>query len=718
MRGGCSTLLEILADRASREGAASTARSSSNALSQQPAPLRQGRRAFYDQISALHKSVRGSDPDAALYWLVRMLDGGADPLYLGAAPGAHGDRGRRPRRSARAAPRAGCLRDLRAPGLARGRAGARRGGDLLACAAKSNAVYVAYNAARAFVAAGQARGRCRCTSRNAPTRLMKDLGYGKDYRYAHDEPDAYAAGENYFPEGMPAVSWYRPTPRGLEGRIREKLDELRRRNAEAVQKRKCSTSNCSGTTSTPSRRACATRGFALDVAGFEELEKHAQGHPDHAPSSCRRSATRCPSRSARPRRRRTRRMRRRCMAQAAEFGDKLKQLEVQNDAVQAQLREFVSLIPNLPHESVPAGSSAEENVEVRRWGDAAQVRFRRRRTTSTSARRWAAWISTTAAKIAGARFAVMKGGVARLHRALAQFMLDVHTARARLHRGVRAVPGERRLRRRHRPAWPSSRTTCSSSKDRDLYLIPTAEVPVTNFVRDEIVPLETLPLKFVCHSPCFRSEAGSSGKDTRGMIRQHQFDKVELVQIVHPSKSYAAHEELTGARRGDPEEARAALPRGDAVHRRHGLFLGQDLRHRGLAARAERLSRDFLLLQLRGLPGAAHAGALPQRQGQARAGAHAERLGPRGRAHAGRGPGELPERRRLGDASRRRCGPTWAGPRRSPGPDRIPPVRRGEMAEWSIAADSKSVELARVPGVRIPLSPPPLPRTARRATTP
>ncbi len=187
---------------------------------------------FYDQISALHKSVRGSDPDAALYWLVRMLDGGADPLYLA-------------RRLVRMAVEDVGLADPRALRLALDAAETyeRLGspeGELalaeavlyLAVAAKSNAVYSAYNAARAFVA-GDGTRPVPLHIRNAPTRLMKDLGYGKDYRYAHDEADAFAAGENYFPEGMPEVSWYRPAGRGLEGRIREKLDELRRLNEEA-----------------------------------------------------------------------------------------------------------------------------------------------------------------------------------------------------------------------------------------------------------------------------------------------------------------------------------------------------------------------------------------------------------------------------------------------------------------------------------------------------
>jgi putative ATPase len=191
---------------------------------------------FYDQISALHKSVRGSDPDASLYWLVRMLDGGADPLYLA-------------RRIVRMAVEDVGLADPRALTLALEAAQTyeRLGspeGELalaqavlyLAVAAKSNAVYNAYNAARAFVQEDGTRP-VPLHIRNAPTKLMKNLGYGKDYRYAHDEQDAFAAGEDYFPEGMPPVEWYRPTERGLEARIREKLEELRRRNAGARAKK-------------------------------------------------------------------------------------------------------------------------------------------------------------------------------------------------------------------------------------------------------------------------------------------------------------------------------------------------------------------------------------------------------------------------------------------------------------------------------------------------
>ena len=191
--------------------------------------------AFYDQISALHKAVRGSDPNAALYWLVRMLDGGADPLYMG-------------RRMIRMATEDIGLADPRALELALNacatyeRLGSPEG-ELalaeailyLACAAKSNAVYAAYNAARAFIKQDKSRPVPEHL-RNAPTKLMKELGFGAEYRYAHDEPEAYAAGENYFPEGMPRVDWYKPTPRGLEGRIGEKLAHLRDLDRQAKKK--------------------------------------------------------------------------------------------------------------------------------------------------------------------------------------------------------------------------------------------------------------------------------------------------------------------------------------------------------------------------------------------------------------------------------------------------------------------------------------------------
>ena len=193
--------------------------------------------AFYDQISALHKSVRGSNPDGALYWLVRMLDGGADPRYLA-------------RRIIRMAAEDIGLADPRALrisldaaevyerlGSPEGELALAEAVVFLSCAAKSNAIYNAYNAARAFVAKDKSRPVPEHL-RNAPTKLMKELGYGKLYRYAHDEPDAYAAGETYLPEGMKEPGWYQPTPRGLEGKIGEKLAYLRSLDREARKNEK------------------------------------------------------------------------------------------------------------------------------------------------------------------------------------------------------------------------------------------------------------------------------------------------------------------------------------------------------------------------------------------------------------------------------------------------------------------------------------------------
>jgi len=231
------------------------------------------------------------------------------------------------------------------------------------------------------------------------------------------------------------------------------------------------------------------------------------------------------------------------MAESSAINAELGSVEARAADVQKRQQEFLSVIPNIPHPSVPAGKSAEDNVEVRRWGTPRTFDFQVKDHVDVGTGLGQLDFDT-AIKLAGARFSVMKGDVARLHRSIAQLMLDVHT---RDH-GYTEV---------YVPYMVTSEcvdgvTSFLKFKDdqfkidgRDLYLIPTAEVPVTNFVRDEIVALDKLPLRFVCHTPCFRSEAGSYGKDTRGMIRQHQFDKVELVQIVRPEDSYRCHEELT-----------------------------------------------------------------------------------------------------------------------------------------------------------------------------
>jgi seryl-tRNA synthetase len=231
------------------------------------------------------------------------------------------------------------------------------------------------------------------------------------------------------------------------------------------------------------------------------------------------------------------------------FGDQKvdREMAAANDELllkaQRELHEFVSAIPNFPHESVPVGTRPEDGVEQRRWGELRKFDFTVKDHVDIGAG-LDGMDFDAAAKLAGARFVVMKGGIARLHRALAQFMLDTHVAE----HGYTEVYTPYMVT----SACADGVSSFAKFKDdlfkiegRDLYLIPTAEYPVTNFVRDEILPLEKLPLKFVCHSPCFRSEAGAAGKDTRGMIRNHQFDKVELVQIIHPSQSYQGHEELT-----------------------------------------------------------------------------------------------------------------------------------------------------------------------------
>jgi len=231
-------------------------------------------------------------------------------------------------------------------------------------------------------------------------------------------------------------------------------------------------------------------------------------------------------------------------------GEKLKSLLDQSgeqlEKLQAGLQDFLARIPNIPHESVPVGTSADDNREERRWGAPRKFDFPVKDHVDVG-EALGGLDFAAAAKITGARFVVMRGAVARLHRAIAQFMLDIHT-RDHGYTEVYApylVNQASAFGTGQLPKFEQDLFMVPHG-DEKWYLIPTAEVPVTNIVRDAILPLEKLPLKFVCHTPCFRSEAGSYGKDTRGMIRQHQFDKVELVQIVHPEKSYELLEVLTG----------------------------------------------------------------------------------------------------------------------------------------------------------------------------
>jgi seryl-tRNA synthetase len=235
------------------------------------------------------------------------------------------------------------------------------------------------------------------------------------------------------------------------------------------------------------------------------------------------------------------------VAPLLEQGEKLKALleksEQQLVILQHEIQEFLKRVPNIPHESVPVGASSEENREERRWGLQRKFDFPVKDHVDVGEGLGGVDFAT-GAKVAGSRFVVLRGEVARLHRAIAQFMLDTHT---REH-GYTEVYSPYMITAECADGVSSLakfKGDLFKIDGRDMYLIPTAEYSVTNFVRDEILPLESLPVKFVCHSPCFRSEAGSAGKDTRGMIRNHQFDKVEILQVVHPSKSYQALEELT-----------------------------------------------------------------------------------------------------------------------------------------------------------------------------
>jgi seryl-tRNA synthetase len=238
------------------------------------------------------------------------------------------------------------------------------------------------------------------------------------------------------------------------------------------------------------------------------------------------------------------------MAEVAGLGDELKANEASLTEVQRKMAEFMESIPNLPHESVPSGVDESGNVEVRKIGTPPSFDFEVKDHVDIGEKLGLDF--ETATKITGSRFSVMKGGIARLHRALAQYMLDTHTDKhgytecytpymvnADSLRGTGQLP-------KFEEDLFSVKKGGAEGEGETFYLIPTSEVTLTNTVRDEIVPLDALPIKMTAHTPCFRSEAGSYGRDTRGMIRQHQFDKVEMVQVVHPEQSYAALEEMVG----------------------------------------------------------------------------------------------------------------------------------------------------------------------------
>jgi seryl-tRNA synthetase len=309
----------------------------------------------------------------------------------------------------------------------------------------------------------------------------------------------------------------------------------------------------------------ASRGFALDMGHFQELEQERkaiqtrtqelQAKRNQASKAIGQAKARGEDASG-------------IMAEVANLGDELKEAEGRLEYIQLKLQELLLGIPNLPHESVPVGKSDADNAEVRRVGTPRQFDFPVRDHVDVG-EGLNLLDFAAAGKISGTRFSLLKGQLARLHRALAQFMLDVHT---REHGYTEVyvpylVNADSMRGTGQLPKFEEDLFSVPRGDSEKLYLIPTAEVPVTNIVRDEIAPLEDMPLKFVAHTPCFRSEAGSYGRDTRGMIRQHQFDKVELVQICHPSRSYDALEELT-------EHAEAILKKLELPYRIMALCTG------------------------------------------------------------------------------------------------------------------------------------------------
>ena len=236
------------------------------------------------------------------------------------------------------------------------------------------------------------------------------------------------------------------------------------------------------------------------------------------------------------------------LADVDRMGNELAEAKQQLEAIQLELDAMLLSMPNLPAEGVPVGKDEDENVEVRRWGTPREFDFEVKDHVALGEQHGYLDFET-AAKLSGARFALMRGPIARLHRALAQFMLDLHVNEHGYEEAytpylvqAEALQGTGQL-----PKFEEDLFKIKRGEDqRDLYLIPTAEVSLTNIVSQSIVAAEELPIKLTAHTPCFRSEAGSAGRDTRGMIRQHQFDKVEMVQIVRPQDSAEALEELTG----------------------------------------------------------------------------------------------------------------------------------------------------------------------------
>ena len=289
-------------------------------------------------------------------------------------------------------------------------------------------------------------------------------------------------------------------------------------------------------------RNLARRGFALDTAAYARLEarrKELQTRMEQLRSernsrSKEIGMAKSKGRDAAP-----------LLAQVADLGDKLKTAEQDFSAVETELTAFQLDLPNLLHEGVPEGRDETANTEIRRWGQPRTFDFTVRDHVDLGAI-GGRMDFESAAKLSGARFVVLRGALAKLQRVLIQFMLDLHT-REHGYEEVYVpylVNAETLIGTGQLPKFEQD--LFSVHGEQHYFLVPTAEVPVTNLARDEILEANSLPRRYVAHTPCFRAEAGAAGKDTRGMIRQHQFEKVELVQLVKPQDSYRALEELTG----------------------------------------------------------------------------------------------------------------------------------------------------------------------------
>ncbi|WP_122723036.1 serine--tRNA ligase, partial [Pseudomonas viridiflava] len=281
----------------------------------------------------------------------------------------------------------------------------------------------------------------------------------------------------------------------------------------------------------------ASRGFTLDVARIEALE--AQRKVVQTRTEQLQAERNARSKSIGQAKQRGEDIAP-LMADVERMGTELSEGKVELDGIQAELDALVLNIPNLPHESVPVGADEDGNVEVSTWGTPTRFDFEVKDHVALGEQY--GWLDfETAAKLSGARFALLRGPIARLHRALAQFMINLHINEHGYEEAYTpylvqapALQGTGQL-----PKFEEDLFKISREGEADLYLIPTAEVSLTNIVSGEILDAKQLPMKFVAHTPCFRSEAGASGRDTRGMIRQHQFDKVEMVQIVAPDESMA-----------------------------------------------------------------------------------------------------------------------------------------------------------------------------------